>query len=307
MFPQPFDYHDPDSTEEALSLLAEYGADARVLAGGQTLVAAMNLGLAQPRLIVDLNRARELEYLTLRDGALALGALARYRTLETSAQVRAACPLVAEASELIGNARVRSRGTLGGSLAHADPAAELPAAMLALGAEFRLASRDSRRSLPAEKFFVGPLSTARREDELLVEVGVPAQPARTGWAFEEIAHRPGGFAIVGVAAVATLAEDGGCLDARLAFAGLGSVAARAEGAEALLRGSTPDQARLAEAARAAADEVEAESDALVSAAYRRHLARVLTERALQRALRQARSSSDPLGSFDRLRANGAPR
>jgi CO/xanthine dehydrogenase FAD-binding subunit len=312
MFPEPFDYHDPDSTEEALALLGEYGADARVLAGGQTLVAAMNLGLARPGLIVDLNRARELESVTLRNGALRLGALARHRTLETSAEVRTACPLLAEAAALIGNARVRSRGTLGGSLAHADPAAELPAAMLALQAEFRLASRDGRRNMPAGEFFRGPLSTALREDELLVEVGIPAQPARTGWAFEEIARRPGDFAIVGVAGVVTLAEDGSCRDARLAFAGLGTAPARAGDAEALLRSSTPDQARLGEAARAAADEIEAESDALVSAAYRRHLARVLAERALQRALGRALLSSDKprsfdgLRSFDELRMNGAP-
>src|SRR5918911_2377611 len=169
MFPQPFDYHDPDSTEEALALLGEYGADARVLAGGQTLVAAMNLGLARPGLIVDLNRARELESVTLCNGALRLGALARHRTLETSAEVRTACPLLSEAAALIGNARVRSRGTLGGSLAHADPAAELPAAMLALEAEFILAGPGGRRSVPSADFFLGPLSTVLCDDELLVE------------------------------------------------------------------------------------------------------------------------------------------
>ena len=296
MFPAAFEYHDPGSRAEALALLAKYGPDARVLAGGQTLLAAMNLGLARPRVIVDLNCVPELAYVRPRDGALELGALVRHRSLETSPEIQGACPLLVEAGALIGNGRVRSRGTLGGSLAHADPAAELPAAMLALEAEFRLAAQRSQRSIPASAFFVGPLSTALREDELLVEARIPALPARTGWAFEEIARRPGSFAIVAVAALVTLAEDRSCREARLAFAGASAVPRRALGAETLLRGSVPNEARLAEAARAAADELEVEADALVPAAYRRHLARVLAERALRRALGRAQSGGDKLSA-----------
>ena len=274
-------------------MLSQYGSDARPLAGGQTLVAAMNLGLVRPGVIVDLNRVHELERIERRDGALVLGALLRQRFLEDSAEVASSCPLLGAAAALIGNARVRSRGTLGGSLAHADPAAELPAAMLALEAEFRVAGPGARRTVPAADFFLGPLSTALHDDELLIEVQIPAQPARTGWAFEEVARRPGGFAIVGAAALVSLAEDGSVLKTRLAIAGAGPVPEHARSAEAMLSGAQPRPALLAEAANVAADELEVTSDALVSAQYRRHLVGVLAARALARALDRAAAEAVP--------------
>jgi aerobic carbon-monoxide dehydrogenase medium subunit len=291
MFPAPFEYHDPTTVPEVLRLLGEHGPDAKVLAGGQSLVAAMNLGLVRPPLVVDLHRVAGLEYVRTEAGALVLGALARHRSLEGSAVVRAACPLLAEAAALIGNARVRSRGTLGGSLAHADPSAELPTAMLALEAEFRLAGPGGGRSVSAGEFFLAALTTALRHDELLVEVRVPLHRARTGWAFEEFGCRRGDWAVAGVAALVTLDDDGSCEWARLAIGGVGSVPVRAGEAEAILQGAPPEGARVGEAAATAAGEIEAESDALVSAAYRRHLVRVLAARALERAAAQARSAN----------------
>ena len=292
MFPAPFEYHAPTTVDEALALLQAQGSDAKLLAGGQTLLAAMNLGLARPAVVVDLNRVSGLDYVEFEKRSLGLGALTRQRFLERSPHVRRMCPLLAEAAALIGNPRVRSRGTLGGSLAHADPSAELPAAMLALEATFRLVGPNGRRDVRAEDFFVGTLTTALRDDELLVEVRVPTRPARSGWAFLEFARRPGGWAVVGVAALVRLAADGACLDARLALAGVGGVPVRARQAEALGRGARLDAPRVAEIADRAAAEVETESDELATAAYRRHLVRVFVARALERADERARADGE---------------
>jgi carbon-monoxide dehydrogenase medium subunit len=287
MFPASFDYHAPTTLDEALACLREHGAEAKLLAGGQSLVAAMNLGLARPGVVVDLNGVAGLDGVH-EDGAwLRVGALVRQQALAASQQVRRACPLLAEAAALIGNARVRSRGTLGGSLAHADPASELPAVAVALGAELRVAGLRGTRAVAAGDFVLGPLTTALAEDELLVEVCLPARPPRSGWAFEEVARRPGDFAVVGVAAMVTLAADGRCMDARLAFAGVGAVPVRAVTAEAGVRGGQLTAALVEDAARMAADKLDVAGDALISADYRRHLARVLAARALQRAVERA--------------------
>jgi carbon-monoxide dehydrogenase medium subunit len=287
MFPPAFDYRDPATVEEVVALLGQHGGEARLLAGGQTLVAAMNLGLVQPGLVVDLNRVAGLDAVAHADGTLRLGAMVRHRTLAASSDLRTACPLLAEAAGLIGNARVRNRGTLGGSLAQADPAAELPAALLALDAELRLLGPGGERGLPAGEFFVGTLSTALGEMELLTEVRLPAWPARTGWAFEEVARRPGDYAIVGAAARLTLAADGTCADLRLSFAGAADRPVRAPAAELALRGAQLTPARLIETAALAADQLEIQADAFCSVAYRRHLARVLANRALTRAAERA--------------------
>lgn len=287
MFPAPFQYREPTSADEAVALLGEYGADARILAGGQTLIAAMNLGLARPRVVVDLHRVTGLGHLQLEASRIGLGALVRHRFLERSPHIRRVCPLLADAAALVGNPRVRSRGTLGGSLAHADPSAELPTTMLALESEVRLEGPAGRRGVPAADFFVGALTTSLRDDELIVEVRVPLPPPGTGWAFEEVSRRPGDWAVVGVAALVTLRGEGACSDARLAFGGVGPVPRRAPEAERRLRGAEPDAAHIAQVAEVAADEVEVESDAFVSARYRRHLVRVLAVRALERAIGRA--------------------
>jgi len=201
--PAAFDYARPGSLEEALDLLAEHGDDATPLAGGQSLVPMMNLRLAQPLLVVDLNDLAELDYVERRDGQLALGALARQRDVERSPACRDLCPVMAEALRFVGTPQTRNRGTIGGNLAHADPTSELPAVVAACGGEVVLTSKRGTRHLAAAEFFAGPHMTAREPDELVVEVRVPAFGPGTGWAFEELAWSFTAHPIVAVAAVAT--------------------------------------------------------------------------------------------------------
>ncbi len=290
MKPAPFEYHAPRALDEALDLLARHGAEAKVLAGGQSLVPLMNMRLARPALVVDVNRVAGLgEVRPVGDGGLALGALTRQRTLERSPLVRRRAPLLAEAAPLIGHQATRSRGTVGGSCAHADPAAELPACSVALDARLHLASTRGRRTVGAAEFYVGLLATALRPDELLVEVEIPAPPlARTGTAFAELARRHGDFALVGVAAVIALDDGGVCRAARLVFLGVGDVPQRA-GAVAELLGLGAEPRRLEAIGRAAAEALDPPSDLHASAAYRRRIAAHLAVRALGLAWDRAAS------------------
>ena len=281
----PFEYVAVGTVEEAVGLLAEHREEAKVLAGGQSLVPLLNYRLARPRVVVDINRL-PLDGIQVTDGRLRLGALTRHATLEESPEIARHCPVLAEAAGLIGNVRVRTLGTLGGSLAHADPAAELPMVMMALDASLTLVGPQGRRMLPAREFFRGQLTTALGQDELLAEVELPVT-RRIGHAVEEFARREGDFAIVAVTALVGLDRRGRVEDARLAFAGVGPVPVRVPAAEDLLRGQEPAAERLAAAAKAARDTLDPESDAFVSAAYRRHLAGVLTKRALGRAVARA--------------------
>src|SRR2546428_2597983 len=211
MKPAPFAYHAPTGLDQALALLAEHGPEAKPLAGGQSLVAAMNFRLAQPAVLVDLNRVAGLDGIAVApEGGLSLGAMTRQRALERDPLVARQAPLLAEAMPHVAHPQIRNRGTLGGSLAHADPAAELPAVMVALEARIRLRSRKAERWLSAEDFFVGLFATALQPGELLVEVALPPPGPRTGWAFEEVSRRHGDFALVGVAAVVQLNSDGRC-------------------------------------------------------------------------------------------------
>jgi carbon-monoxide dehydrogenase medium subunit len=283
----PFAYAAPESLEEALDLMAAHGGEARPLAGGQSLVPLLNYRLARPRLIVDLNRL-PLGGVRRRDGRLVLGALTRYHVLEESEEVAVACPVLREAAALVGNVRVRSLGTVGGSLAHADPAAELPMVMVGLDARLTAASRRGRRTIAAREFFSGPLATALAPDELLVEVEVPALPG-AGWAIEEFSRRAGDFAVVAVTALVSVDARGRVEDARLAFGGAGDRPVRVEAAEDALRGREPNAERLAEVAALARDRLAPQADAFVSAAYRRLLAGVLARRALARAVARAMS------------------
>ena len=265
MSAHPLEYAAPETLEDALALLATHGPEAKVLAGGQSLVPLVNYRLARPRLIVDIN-GLPLASVHADDGRLRLGALTRHHELEESPEIARRCPLLGEAARLVGNVRVRSLGTLGGSLAHADPAAELPMAMVALDAHLTLASSSGRRMVPAREFFRGYLTTALAPDELLTEIAVPVVPG-AGWAIEEFSRRPGDFAIVAVAALVTLDRRSRVEDA--------------------LRGGEPADARLARAAEIARDGLEPPSDAFVSGAYRRLLAGVLCRRALGRAVARA--------------------
>jgi len=263
-------------------LLAEHEDEASVLAGGQSLIPLMALRLARPAVLIDINGLSELSSVSVTDGTVAIGAMTREYAAEDSATVGETVPLLAAALPLIGHEAIRSRGTIGGSLAHADPAAELPAVALALDAEFVLRGRARGRVIQAEDWFQGYLQTARRPDELLSEVRFPAAEPGTGVAFEEVARRHGDFAIVGVAVSLTLA-DGVISDARLAFAGVSDVPVRAGEAEELLVGERPSTELFAEAARVATAGLDPPADLNGSPEYRKQVAAALVRRGLRAA------------------------
>jgi len=288
MKPAPFDYFTPATVDEALALLAEHGGDAKPLAGGQSLIPAMNFRLARPAVLVDLNRLSELAYVRVESGGLAVGAMTRQRAVERSDVVARAAPLLAEAMPSIAHPQIRNRGTMGGSIAHADPSAELPAVMLALEARFRAQSSTGERSIPAGEFFKGMLETALAPGELLVEIAVPHLAARSGTAFLEMARRHGDYALVGVAATVTLDPRGRCKAARLGLLSVGDGPVLATEAGKVLAGQTPSEELLRAAGDAAATrDVDPPSDIHASAGYRRQLVAVLTRRALGRAFERA--------------------
>ena len=292
MKPAPFAYHRPATLDEALTLLAEHGGEAKPLAGGQSLIPAMNFRLARPAVLVDLNRVAELGYVRAGRDGLHIGAMTRQRAVERSDAVRSAAPLLAEAMPFIAHPQIRNRGTVGGSLAHADPAAELPAVMLALEARFRARGPQGERWIPAGEFFTGILETALGPDELLLEVVVPKSPARTGYAFAELARRRGDYALVGVAARVTLDRRGRCQAARITLFSVGDGPVLAAAAAAMLDGQEPSPEAMRAAADAAAQrDIDPPSDIHASAAYRRRLAAVLTRRALARAVERAAQAS----------------
>lgn len=287
MKPPRFEYVAPHTVDEALEHLARHGDRAKVLAGGQSLVPLLNFRLSHPEVLVDINRLADLAYVRERDGGLAIGALARQHAVERSDAVRARAPMVTEASRLIGHLPIRHRGTIGGNLAHADPASELPAVMVALDAELGVSSQGGARAIPAAQFFTGPLTTALRPGELLTEIRVPGQPSRTGSAFVEMARRAGDFALVGVAASVTLDGRGYCQTVRLALCGVGPTPVRARAAEEALAGQSPTPAALDEAAARAAAATDPPSDVHASAEFRRKLARHFARQALGIAVQRA--------------------
>ncbi len=290
MKPPPFEYFDPTTIGEAVSVLQQYGDDAKVLAGGQSLMPLLNFRLARPAAVVDINGVRELDYLRREDGWLAVGALVRQRTAELSALVAEACPMLAEALPLIGHFQIRNRGTVAGSLAHADPAAELGAVAVALGAELRIMSASEIRTVPAAEFFVSYLTTALAPNELLVEARFPTARPRTGYAFTEFVRRHGDFALVGVAAVMERDEDHRCRDVRLAFTGVGPVPLLFSDEKGQLRGELLTVRKMNAFAERITAELKPESDLHASAEYRRELAAVLAERALSVAAERAAES-----------------
>ena len=288
MKPPPFRYADPATLAEALDLLARDGADGKVLAGGQSLMPLLNFRLARPAHVIDVNRLDTLAAIApAADGGLRLGALARQRALERSALVRDRCPLLAQALAFVGHPQIRARGTLGGSLAHADPAAELPATMIALEARLTLRRAGGERTVAAEDFFVGLLTTALAHDELLTEIALPPWPPRTGSGVREVAKRHGDFALGGVAATLTIDAQGRVAGARLVGFGVGPVPVRLADAERSLVGGAPTPTAFAEAGRLASAAVDPADDIHASAAYRARLAGVLTTRVLTDALASA--------------------
>ena len=289
MKPPLFEYHRAGSVDEVVALLGEYADEAKVLAGGQSLVPLLSLRLARPAHLLDINRVAALSSIENGNG-LTVGAMVRHRAIERSDVVRTANPLLAHAVRFIGHSAIRNRGTVGGSIAHADPAAELPAILLALDGEVEARSTRGTRTIPAPAFFEGFLTTSLEPDELLTAVRVPALLAGTGWSFQEFSRRSGDFAIVGVAATVRLDGNGKVADARLAFSGVDQVPVRATTAESVLTGATPSDDLWKSAAHAAASPLEPASDIHGSAAYRKHLAAVLAERALREAHDRARDT-----------------
>jgi CO/xanthine dehydrogenase FAD-binding subunit len=285
--PAPFEYDAPTELEEALALLARHGEGAKVLAGGQSLVPLLNFRLARPARLIDVNRVAGLGEVRRRAGTLRIGALTRAAALERSRLVSLHWPLLREAVRLSGHPQIRSRGTVGGSVAHADPASELPAVLIALGARFHLRSARGGRTLSAEELFLGFLSTALEPDELLVEIEVPPLPPRTGTAIVEHARTHGDFAVGGAAAVLTLGQGGKCKRAAIALLAAGPTPQRTAAAEASLEGRPTSAKNLREAAALAAAEVEAPFDR----EFRRALARELTERALTKAAARAKEAA----------------
>ena len=304
MKPAPFRYARAGSLAEAVTLLAEAPGDTKLLAGGQSLVPMLNMRLVRPAVLVDVNGLRELTGITpTPEGGLRIGALTRHAELTAAPAVIERAPLLAEAARHVGHAAIRNQGTLGGSLAHADPAAELPAALLALDARVHVTGPRGAREIAADAFFLGLLTTALEADEILTAIEVPAQPP--GWGFVEIARRPGDFALAGVAAVVRVGRpltlpspprggegvSGPHEMVRLVGFGIGDRPLRLTGAEGLLTGAPLDAGSAARAGAAAGPDCDPPSDVHGSADYRRHLATVLTERALLQAL--ARLRPDP--------------
>ncbi|HEX2189097.1 MAG TPA: xanthine dehydrogenase family protein subunit M [Longimicrobiaceae bacterium] len=287
MKPAPFEYHRPGSVEEALELLVRHGYDAKLLAGGQSLIPAMNFRLAQPAVLIDLGGVGELDHLREEEGVVRIGAMTRQRAAERSAAVARGAPLLAETLPWVAHPQIRNRGTIGGSIAHADPAAELPAVMLALDARFRLRGPAGGRSVRAEEFFTGLFGTALEPEEVLTEVEIPAPAPRTGWAFGEVSRRHGDYALAGVAATVALDEGGRCRGARVALLSVGGGPVLAAGAAAALEGEEPSAGAVRAAADAVGREIDPPADIHASAAYRRRLAEVLVRRVLPRAFERA--------------------
>lgn len=278
-----FCYHRPASVEEAIGLLAEYGSDAKVLAGGQSLVPLLALRLSHPEHLVDIGRVEGLDSIDESPAGFTIGAAVRHADVELAPVTGRAAPLVAAAMPHIGHRAIRNRGTVCGSLAHADPAAELPAVTLATDAELVARSTDGERSIPAADFFLGYLTSALEETELLTAVRFPSWPRATGWSVQEVSRRHGDYALVGLAAVLGLGDAGRVERAALAFFGAGATPVRVPEAERVLVGEHPDPAAFAEAADVVTKSIEPPGDNHATAAYRAHVAGVLTRRCLAEA------------------------
>jgi aerobic carbon-monoxide dehydrogenase medium subunit len=285
--PAPFAYLAPRSVDEALAHLAEHGSEARPLAGGQSLVRLMNTRLATPSVLIDINRIGELAAISRENGAVRIGAVARQRACETSPDVRDGVPVFAEAVRQVAHPSVRRRGTAVGSVAFADPSAELPAALLAADGEVVARSSRGERSIAADDFFTGPFTSALAPDELAVALRIPLTAERPGAAFVEESRRHGELPMCGVAAVVTLDGDGAVAQARIALCGVHRRPIRARDAEAALQSEHPDDELLQAAGALAASAADPVGDCHGSAAFRRHLAAVLTRRALATAISRA--------------------
>ena len=288
MIPSEFQYFSPASVDEAVQLLQQHGDDAKILAGGHSLLPAMKLRLSQPGVIIDISKIDSLKGISV-NGGVTIGAGTTYHALATSDEVRSACGVLVECVSQIGDIQVRNRGTIGGSLAHADPAADLPALALALGATLTAKGPSGERTINAEDMFVEMLTTALEPTEIITEVKFPALGKGEGAAYEKLRHPASRYAIVGVAAYVKVGGDGNIAEARVAVTGAGPKATRQADAEAALVGSSGDEAAVAAAADKSGDDMDYLGDIHASEEYRRAIVKVYTRRAVTKALERARA------------------
>ena len=287
MIPASFDYSSPKTLSEAVALLKQFGADAKILAGGQSLIPLMKLRLAAPKHLIDINGISDLSYIRESNGHLAIGAMTRESELDSSDLIRTKYPIIADTASVIGDPLVRNRATVGGNLAHADPANDHPATMMALGTEVVAAGPKGPRTIPISGFFTGLFTTALAADEILTEIRVPIPPAHSGGAYLKVERKVGDFAAAAVAAQVTL--DGNTVQrVGIGLTNVGAMPIRASRAEKALQGKPADEKNIQEAARLAAEEAEPAEDLRGSVDYKRSLIRVLTARALRQAVARAR-------------------
>ena len=285
----PFEYEAPETLGEVISLLQQYDeGDAKILAGGQSLMPLLSMRMTRPVILIDLAKLSDLDFIREESELLAIGAMTRKRDVEESGLVRRRQPMLLAATQLVGHQQIRNRGTVGGSMAHADPAAEYPALALALGVEFRAVSAEGERTITAEDFFVSYLTTALGDSEVLTEIRVPVLAEGVGWSFLETARRHGDFALGGAAVTLELGRGGDVTASRIVLFGIGGTAVRVLEVEQMLQGERPDEGLLQEAGNKVSEVIEEPlADAHASADYRRNLAGVLTGRALREALARA--------------------
>jgi aerobic carbon-monoxide dehydrogenase medium subunit len=286
MYPAAFDYHTPSSVQDALGLLGKL-EDAKILAGGHSLVPMMKLRLAQPKHLIDLRKVPGLTGIKEEGGTIVIGAMATHWEVESSKVLQAKCPVVSDTAKIIGDPAVRNKGTIGGSLAHADPAADMPATAIACHFEFVCQGAKGKRTVKVDDWFQGLMATALREDELLVEIRVPALALSTGSAYMKFAHPASRFAVVGAAAVITVDKAGKCSAASVGITGAGTKAVRAKGVEAGLVGKRLDAATIEAAAQKAAEGIDVQADLQGSVEYKSHLCRVFARRAIEAAAKKA--------------------
>lgn len=283
MIPAQFDYLAPATLDEAVGLLTQHADDAKILAGGHSLIPAMKLRLAQPQLLIDIARIKDLAYIREADGQIRIGATTTHYQIESSERLKQICPLLPQCAASIGDVQVRNKGTIGGSVAHSDPAGDWPAAIIALRAEMVAVGANGTRTIKADDFFVNLLTTALEPGEILTEIRINQPQGRVGQAYQKVHHPASGFAVVGVAVNLQIGADGACQSAGVGITGVASKAYRAAGVESSLVGRSLNDQAIASAAAHATDGVDAISDLYATDNYRRHLAQVHTRRALSRA------------------------
>ena len=288
MIPAQFDYVAPKTLDEAISLLGKNPDEAKILAGGHSLIPAMKIRLAMPQMLIDLGRIKDLSYIREEGGRISIGAMTTHYQIESSDRLREICPLLPETAGLIGDVQVRNKGTIGGSLAHADPAADWPAAIIALGAEMVVVKAGGERIIKSDDFFVDMLTTALQPGEILREIRINQPQGRVGQAYMKVAQPASGYAVVGVAVALVRDAGGACQSSGIGITGVASKAYRAKGVETALAGSSLDAQAIAAAAGHAAEGVEANGDLFASSDYRRHLAQVYTRRAIEAAAARAK-------------------